>query len=477
MLKHPLGKAALVAAAVAVFRALSTLGLELYADEAYYWLWSRRPALGYFDHPPMVAWLIGLSSAVFPGELGIRLPFILCGALAVLFAALTARELSDDPRAPMYAALLAATAPLLTVTGTLALPDAPLEAAYAGAVWLLARARGRRWAWAGLAVGLALLSKYSAALLAPALVLLVVWDGELRRELRTPWPWIGAAVAIAVFSPTLLWDAQRGFASIGFQLHHGFRPQPSLTMFALFMGAQVVAPGPIVYVSLGALVRARAPGWKRVAAAALVPIAVTIYSATRSHAEANWTVHVIPPLCAAAGAWLATRRLGRPLILAHVALGVVVAGVLVWAQRDPRFAGQAVYDRFHGWREFTRRMHEVTAAGCADAGLRCDLRDPYVVPASYQYAGEIAYYGGWQRLGRGITRASQLDLWDAQPRPGEPVIVVADSPTTFDMFKAHAQAVERIPPRVWEVRGGNGELIRSGTTAPFTHSASANLAR
>jgi hypothetical protein len=477
VLKHPLGKVALVVAAVAVLRALSTLGLELYADEAYYWLWSRRPALGYFDHPPMVAWLIGLSSAVFPGELGVRLPFVVCGALAVFFAALTARELSDDPRAPVYAALLAATAPLLNVTGALALPDAPLEAAYAGAVWLLARARGRRWAWVGLAVGLALLSKYSAALLAPALVLLVVWDGELRRELRTPWPWIGAAVAIAVFSPTLAWDAQRGFASIGFQLHHGFHPQPSLRTFLPFLGAQLVAPGPIVYVSLGALVRAREPAWKRVAAAALVPMAVTIYSATRADPEVNWTVHAFPPLCAAAGAWLATRRVGRPLLLAHVALGVVAACALVWIQRDPRFAGNAVYDRFHGWREFAGRMHEAAAAGCAEAGLQCDLRDPFVFPANYRYAGAIAYYGGWQRSGRAIARASQLDVWDEQPRPGEPVIVVADSPETFDRFKAHAHAVERSRPRVWEVRGGNGEPIRAGVTAPFMDVASVEFAR
>ena len=106
--KTPLGKAALIALAATLARALATVGLELYADEAYYWLWSLRPAPGYFDHPPMVAWLIGLSSAVLPGELGVRLPFLLCGGLAILFAALTARELSDHPRAPVYAALLAA---------------------------------------------------------------------------------------------------------------------------------------------------------------------------------------------------------------------------------------------------------------------------------------------------------------------------------------------------------------------------------
>src|SRR5574342_803708 len=51
-----------IAAATALLRAFAFRGLDLYTDEAYYWLWSTRPAAGYFDHPPMVAWLVALSS-------------------------------------------------------------------------------------------------------------------------------------------------------------------------------------------------------------------------------------------------------------------------------------------------------------------------------------------------------------------------------------------------------------------------------
>src|SRR5512138_2505808 len=102
-------------------RALAFAGTELYSDEAYYWLWSLRPAAGYFDHPPLVAWLIALSGAAVPGETGVRILFWIASGLAVLFAGLTARELSDHPRAPVYGALLAATAPLLHLTGALAL--------------------------------------------------------------------------------------------------------------------------------------------------------------------------------------------------------------------------------------------------------------------------------------------------------------------------------------------------------------------
>jgi hypothetical protein len=399
----------------------------------------------------------------------VRLPFLACGGLAVLFAALTARELSDDPRAPGYAALLAAAAPLLHVTGMLALPDAPLEAAYAAAVWLLARARGRRWVWAGVAVGLALLAKYSAALLAPALLLLVLWDGELRRELRTPWPWLGAAVAVAIFLPTLLWDGRRGFPSIGFQLAHGFREGATLRSFAEFVGGQLGGAGPVLLVAgLAGLLRPRGSAWRRVAAATLVPLAVTLYSAMRGEAEVNWTVHAFPSLAAAAGAWLAGRRAGRPLVAVSVALGAVAALALAWVQRDSRFAGDSVHDRFTGWHAFAAEARAGAAAACAEAGLACDLDDPFVYAANYRIAGQIAYYGGWSRLGRGIGRRSQLDLWDEAPRPGEPVVVVADSPETLDDFRARARATQVGAERPFEVRGANGKLVRRGRVAVFT---------
>ncbi len=208
-----------VIGATVLARALAFQGLDLYTDEAYYWLWSTRPAAGYFDHPPMVAWLVGLSSPLAPGsELAVRAPFLLLGGLSVVFAALAADRLEPGGRAPVYAALLAAGAPMLHLAGAMALPDGPAVAGYAASTWLLARARRTGWLPAGIAVGFALLSKYTAALLAPALVLLVLWDRDLRAELRTPWPWLGGALAVAMFLPNLLWNAGHDWLAIGFQL-------------------------------------------------------------------------------------------------------------------------------------------------------------------------------------------------------------------------------------------------------------------
>jgi 4-amino-4-deoxy-L-arabinose transferase-like glycosyltransferase len=461
-----------VAATAALLRALAFGGLELYSDEAYYWLWSLRPAFGYYDHPPMVAWFIGLSRLAVPGEVGVRLLFIACGGLAVAFAGLAAREISDDPRAPVWAALLAAAAPLLTITGALALPDAPVEAAYAAGTWLIARARGRRWLWAGVAVGLALLSKFTAALLAPALFLLVAWDGELRQELRTRWPWLGAAVAVALFAPCLAWNASHDWVAIRFQLWHGFRGGGSLRGFLEYLGALLAGAGPVA-LALGvtALARARTSAERRIAAATLLPLAVTLYSATRGPVEANWGALAFPGLSAAAAAGLARLRprLARGLVAASVALGVGVAGAYAAEVRHPRLIPPVApaVERFRGQAEFARQARAAAARACAAMGnpAGCDPSDPLVFTSTYHVASQLAFYAGWRRLGPVHGRPSQLDLWSDVPPHGSAFLFVGPGgppPEPLRVFRAEGEG----EPVTFEVRV-EGEVVRTGGVTPF----------
>ncbi len=468
MRQRTIGPLWAVAAAAGALRVLLVRGLELYGDEAYYWLWSRRPAAGYFDHPPMVAWLAGLSSALLPGEMGLRVAFLLCGGLGVVFAGLAAREVSGDPRAPFYAALLAAAAPLLTLTGALALPDAPVEAAYAAGTWLLLRARGRRWLAAGGAVGLALLSKYTAALLAPALLLLVLWDPELRAELRRPWPWAGAAVALLLFAPCLLWNARNDFVSIRFQLRHGFGTGADARSVAEFLGGQLLGVGPVALVAgIAFLVRPRDSAARRLAAATLVPFAVTVWSAARGRVEANWPALVYPGLCAAAGAALARLRpaRGRWLAWGSVAFGALVAAGYAVEVRHPRLlpASSPAVERFHGWREFAARAREAAARSCAALGSPpgCAGADAVVFPVSYQVAGELAYYGGFRRFGPAYERPSQLDVWADRPAPGEAFVYLGwRDPEAPGLSRYHA---ERAGPTVRFQVAFDGTVIREGS--------------
>jgi hypothetical protein len=367
----------------------------------------------------------------------------------------------------VYAALLAAASPMLHLTGALALPDAPLTAAYAAGTWLLARARGRRWAWAwaGVAVGVALVSKYSAALLAPALFLLVAWDRELRGELRTRWPWLGAAIAVAIFLPTLLWDARQGFPSIGFQLHHGFRGEATLRTFGEFVGAQIASAGPVpLAIGIAALARARDSAWRRVAAATLLPVAVPFYSSMTGVPEVNWAVHAFPGLAAATGAWLAGRRAGPALVGGSVGLAAVAIGGFVFVQANPSFASASAYQRFHGWKELTRGLKAEAEALCRAVEPPCDPADPFVLPSTYRLA-PIAFYSGWTRLGGDVGRPTQLDLWDERPRPDEAILLLAPKHWDAQFVSERHRLVPLAPERRVVVPIDGGEILREALLA------------
>lgn len=426
LLAHPEALTLGIAAAAAALRLAALSGLELYADEAYYWLWSLRPAAGYFDHPPMVAWVATLGRWL-PGELGLRLPFALLGGLAVWLAGRIAGELSGHPLARPLGALLAACAPLLELTGAMVLPDAPVQAAYAAGTWLLARARGRGWLAAGAAVGLALLSKYTAGLLAPGLAVAAVWDPEMRAELRTRWPWLAAALSVAVFLPCLLWNASHGWVSMGFQLRHGFRAASESGTFVAFLGGQLAAAGPVVLAAgILFLARARSSPARRVAAATLVPLLVFGAMALRGKVEANWPTHLYPALAAAAAA--ALLRLAPPwrtrLAWAQAGLGAALLVLFALEVREPRLLrGEATVLRFHGGREMTLRAREEIESLCRSQGGQPGCAgEVRIVAASYQVAAELAYHGGFRRFGPTPWRPSQLDLWSRAPEPGVPSV-------------------------------------------------------
>ncbi len=195
--------------------------LGVFSQEAYYWGYAQHPALSYFDHPPMVAWLIWVGTHLFgDGAIGIRVGTWLAGCGITLVGMWLLREMGVGERGRIAWAILSIGVPALTMTHFLAGPDAPLVFFWALSLAALWRARDGGlgvWAFAGAAAGCALLSKYTAAFLAVSGVLVLLLDPKLRRQLLRPGPWVGVLTAALVFSPVVLWNAQHDFASFRYQ--------------------------------------------------------------------------------------------------------------------------------------------------------------------------------------------------------------------------------------------------------------------
>src|SRR5947208_4901746 len=161
---------------------LALVGLRLVAaaftpitfDEAYYWMWSKNLAGGYYDHPPMVAYVIRAGTLIAGDtELGVRLVSILL-ALPMSFAVYRTAEILFGGRRVAATAAILLNVTLMAAVGTMIVtPDAPLLVASSFVLFYLAKVlasgRGPWWLAVGVAVGLALLSKYTALFFGPAI--------------------------------------------------------------------------------------------------------------------------------------------------------------------------------------------------------------------------------------------------------------------------------------------------------------------
>jgi len=198
--------------------------LPVTQDEAYYFDWARTLAWGYFDHPPGVA-LLGIGTWFVPGSaLAARLGGLAAGTLSLIVLArlyVNSGLLRRDDLT-LALVLLFASLPALA-GGILTTPDSALVLAWALALHEAERALAgdrRRWLTVGVAVGLGLLGKYTMLLIGPILLWAILRADP--RALRTPWPYLGALLAVLVFSPNLWWNAGHDWLALRFQFGHGF---------------------------------------------------------------------------------------------------------------------------------------------------------------------------------------------------------------------------------------------------------------
>lgn len=198
------------------------LGLpEIIHEEGYYWNYAQHLALGYLDHPPMVAWIIwAFTSVLGQTELAVRLgAFGLWFVSAFYLYRLTRRIFS--PATAVDAVLLLAILPYPFGVSFVMLPDSVLMACWLGAVYYfhcaLIDERPGAFIGVGVFVGLGLLSKYTIVLLAFAAIVFVLADRRARRWLLQPLAWLSVLIALAIFSPVIVWNAQNDWVSFMFQ--------------------------------------------------------------------------------------------------------------------------------------------------------------------------------------------------------------------------------------------------------------------
>jgi 4-amino-4-deoxy-L-arabinose transferase-like glycosyltransferase len=395
---------------------------QLVPDEAYYWVWSRHPALSYFDHPPMVAWIIWLSTHAFgTSELSVRAPAVLMALGAVPILMTIARWAGADRRTSLLVGVLVLVSPVTAIVGTVITPDTPawLFGVCAVAAAVAATRPGREsrsplaWVAFGAFLGLALVSKYTAVLIGTAVFAALATGPDGRAHLRRPWFWAGGAVAVLLFTPVLAWNAMHEWASIKFQLHHGLdRHGPgAFRGVAEYIGGQLVVGTPVL-LGIGAVAVAascasyrRLPSTSRILIwCAVLPLAAFLLSSTRRRPEINWPVLAYAPLAVVTALYVAATWTGPRLRWA--ALGVNVSLVMAMAALHVDLLLPAAHSaQMVGYRDLGRALG--------------DVRKGPIFANRYQEASEAAFYTPGRpevwALNLGGSRPNAFDYFDGKP--------------------------------------------------------------
>ncbi len=239
-----------------LIRLLLAASLGASFDEAYYYSYSLRPSLSYFDHPPMVAFVAGFFPAIsgIVSPLTIRLASILLFTVGSLFLYLFASQCMHQKAAIATFAFIHLTPMLSLGTGTLVLPDSPLFFFWVITLWLLYQIliknqnRPSLWILAGIFTGFSMLSKYSGILLGLSVGAYLIF--YQRKLLRAPGPYLYSIFALLVFAPVLIWNIQHDFISFTFQGSRAIGKGIRLDLFFAAIGGQAAYLSPIIFLPL-----------------------------------------------------------------------------------------------------------------------------------------------------------------------------------------------------------------------------------
>ncbi len=196
-------------------------GYGLFRDELYFVACSENLSAGYVDHPPLSVLLLKLWRLLFGSSLfAIRFPIALAAAGTVALAGLITRELGGGTRAAFFACLAVLVSPVhLGITNIFSMNGFDILAWAAATCVLLTLIRDprpSRWLLLGMLLGLGLLNKTSVLWLGAGIAVAMILIAPLRRQLRTVWPYLAAAIALSLFSPFLIWNAVHGFPHLEF---------------------------------------------------------------------------------------------------------------------------------------------------------------------------------------------------------------------------------------------------------------------
>jgi Dolichyl-phosphate-mannose-protein mannosyltransferase len=391
----------------------------LHRDELYFLACARHLAWGYVDQPPFVPAVARVAVSVFgTSAFGLRILPAVFGGVTIVFCAATARELGGGKRAQLFAALAAATSPQVLGTFHL-LSTAAFDLFFWSAITFLVvrllRTDDERWWIAiGTVAGIGLLNKFNVAFLAFGLVVGLV-AAHRGRMIRSGWLWAGAAIAVAIWTPNLVWNAQHDWAAVA-MLRSLHQENSTIGASISFVPSQLIVVGPILlpfwFAGLRRLLRHQFA--RPVGLAYVTLLIVDVVSGAKPY----YLGGIYFVLFAGGGLWLeerlATTHRSPRRYAWWIALGAAAAIPLTlpvlpvtalpkgdWESNINKDLSATV-----GWDQVARQLGDVVATLPAD-----ERANVVVFTGDYGAAGAVDLYGKRYGLPRAISGHNSYWWW------------------------------------------------------------------
>jgi len=392
----------LFVAAISIFRMIYVNFVPLVPQEAYYWKYAKNLALSYFDHPPMAAYTI----AFFTWLGGDHVFFIRLGSilfsmgLMFLMYAITVR-LFDNEKWALTSIIIINCSVLFSIGATIITPDVPFLFFWALIIYFLIRLKdSQHWKWwyfAGIGLGLALLSKYTAILIVPGIFIYILLSRSQRRWLLTVHPYLAILLALIVFTPVILWNYQHDWASFMFQSSRRFSGMNRLRLdfFGQLIGSQLgmLTPYIFFFVLVGWFNAGKKSFTERNEKYSLLFwISLPVYlvftvSSFRSLVKMNWMAPAYVSSIIAGIAWLqsANSRWSnrfKKWFKPGIVFGLIIVIFMHLLPLVPLFPIRKG-DTWTGWKELSKRVLEIKY----EMG-----DDTFIFGHEYKIPSEITFY-------------------------------------------------------------------------------------
>lgn len=441
----------------------------LHGDEAQYWAWAQTLDFGYYSKPPMIAWIIASTTAIFgDAEWAARLgsPLIHSGTAWLLF--LIGRNLHSE-RAGFWAAACYLLMPAVWLSSAIISTDVALLFFWTLALYSWVRLRQSadvKWVLLlGAAIGCGFLSKYAMAFFLPALILAILFEPQTRRALLGRKGILVFALAGLIITPNLLWNAQYDFVTLSHTAENTnlqdtfFHPQELIN----FWISQFGVFGPVTFALLiGVLVTAIKSGKNQMefwlALLCAVPLLIISFQALLSRANANWAVSAYSAAPLLLALWAVNSRKGFPIfkwgIIAQGLTSFALGLILLSPSLTDQLGFANAVKRMRGWPATVDAIKARFAQGHDGQAFETIAMDNRLIFYDSLYYGleETAPLKFWQ-----LTAYPKHHAHLTRPLlkgEGEPVLLINYHKNFDAYFKEDFARLEPLAPISIDLGGG-----------------------